>query len=93
MTILSSSTTGGREEVSMFRWLRKRRAIKTYRGGLGTSLRARHGTKRHYTPAEVKGAIRDGRYSDEFHCFALAMYCDWLTFDAYHSARGEGCDY
>jgi hypothetical protein len=77
----------------MFTWLRKRRAITTYRHELGQTLRARHGRKPHYTPDEVRGSIRERQLDDEFHCFALAMYCEWRTFDAYHSARGESCDY
>lgn len=77
----------------MFRWLRKRRAIRAYRTELGTSLRARHGRKAHYTPEEVKGQLRAGRMSDEFRCYALAMYCDWRTFDAYHHAEGVSRNY
>ncbi|HUQ06896.1 MAG TPA: DUF6559 family protein [Kofleriaceae bacterium] len=77
----------------MFRWLRKRRAIRAYQRQLGPQLRARHGHKRHYTPDEVNGTIRDGRFSDEFHCFALSMYCDMMMFDAYHAAEGVACDY
>ena len=77
----------------MFRWLRKRRAIRAYQRGLGPQLRARHGNKRHYTPEEVHGTIRAGGLSDVFHCFALAMYCDMFTLNAYHHAEGVVCDY
>jgi hypothetical protein len=77
----------------MFRWIRKRRAIKAYQRQLGPWLRATHGQRRHYTPAEVNWAIRNGRFSDEFHGYALSMYCDALTFDAYHRAQGVACDY
>jgi len=77
----------------MFRWLRKRRAIRGYRHELGPQLRATHGNKRHYTREEVFGTIRAGGFSEEFDCFALAMYCDQSEFDAYHQAAGLACDY
>jgi hypothetical protein len=93
MTIEVLVDREGREEGAMFKWLRKRRAIKSYQRELGPRLRARHGTRRHYTPEEVHGTIREGRFSDEFHCFALAMYCNMTTFDAYHAAEGIACDY
>jgi hypothetical protein len=77
----------------MFRWLRKRRAIRTYQRELGPQLRAAYGEKRHYTREEVFGTVRAGGLSEEFDCFALAMYCERVEFDAYHQAAGLACDY
>jgi hypothetical protein len=77
----------------MFRWLRKRRAIRAYRRELGPQLRARHGEKQHYSREEVIGGVRAGGFSEEFDCFALAMFCSESDFDAYHQAAGLVCDY
>lgn len=77
----------------MFRWLRKRRAIRAYRRELGPQLRERYGSKRHYSREEVFGTVRARGFSEEFDCFALAMYCEQGEFDAYHQEAGLACEY
>lgn len=77
----------------MWRYLRKRRALKAYRTKLFKHLRRTHGRKLYYTPDEVRSGVRDIRASDEFVCFALGMFTERALFDAHHAATGEICDY
>ncbi len=77
----------------MWKFLRKRRALRSYKTTLATKLRKRYGRERHYTPEQVKTTARDAGVSNAFICFAFAMYCDREAFDAYHLAAGESCDY
>ena len=77
----------------MWRYFRKRRALRAYRTTLFQQLRRTYGRKLYYTTDEVTTAIRDVRASTEFSCFALGMFCDREAFDAHHAARGETCDY
>ena len=77
----------------MWKRFQKRRAMRRYRRQLGVKLRRRYGRERHYTPEQVRTtAISSGLGTDHL-CFALAMYCDRASFDAYHRAQGEVCDY
>ena len=77
----------------MWRFLRKRRALRTYRTKLFHQLRDTFGRKLYYSSEEVVRAVRDLQASDEFVCYALGMYCDQATFDAYHAQHGQPCDY
>lgn len=77
----------------MWMYLRKRRALRSYRKTLGRTLRDRYGVERHYSPEQVKRAAYDNGLDDRWICFAFAMYCDQVAFDAYHREHGETCDY
>ena len=77
----------------MWKYLRKRRAIRRYRRMLGHRLRARYGSEPHYTPEQVKRTAVDSGIDSAFICYALALYCERGAFDAYHRAEGETCDY
>ena len=78
----------------MWRYFRKRRALRAYRTTLFKQLRRTYGRKLYYTPEEVTYAARDLRDSRlDFICYALGMFCEREAFDAYHAARGEACDY
>ena len=77
----------------MWRWIKKRRALRAYKTTLAIKLRARYGRETHYTPEQVKRCATDAGVSTAFLCFAFAIYCDRDTFDAYHRAEGEACDY
>ena len=77
----------------MWRWIKKRRALRAYKTTLAIKLRARYGRETHYTPEQVKRCATDAGVSTGFLCFAFAIYCDRDTFDAYHRAEGEACDY
>lgn len=78
----------------MWRYFRKRRALRAYRTTLFKQLRRTFGRKLYYTPEEVTYAARDLRDSRiDFLCYALGMFCEREAFDAYHAARGEACDY
>lgn len=77
----------------MWRWIRKRLAVRSYRTALATRLRERYGRERAYTPEQVASCAVDAGVSTMFLCFAFAMFCDRASFDAFHAARGEACDY
>src|SRR5262245_17513189 len=55
-----------RREVTMWKALRKRRALRIYRTRLASRLRARYGVERHYTPQQVERVVRDHGYSIDF---------------------------
>ena len=78
----------------LWKGYRKRKALESYRHVLGPRLRGLHGRREHYTPKEVVAAARRDRLSDDYLCYAIAMYCDRQAFDAYHAERGEAaCSY
>jgi hypothetical protein len=77
----------------MWKQFQKRRAMRTYRRRLGVQLRRRYGRERHYTPEQVRTTAISGGLGTYHLCFALAMYCDRESFDAYHREHGEVCDY
>ncbi|MBL0214394.1 MAG: hypothetical protein IPQ07_10955 [Myxococcales bacterium] len=77
----------------MWRFLRKRRALRAFRTRLFRHLRMTYGRKLFYSTDEVRESTAWLRINDEFVCFAFAMFCDQATFDAHHLANGEACDY
>ena len=77
----------------MLRSARKWIAIRRYAKSLGPELQRQYGRAKHYTPAQVKRVVEQRRYSIDWLCFALCMYCGRSDFDAYHRATGESCDY
>jgi hypothetical protein len=77
----------------MWKRFQKRRAMRRYRRRLGVKLRRRYGRERYYTPEQVRSTAISGGLGVDYMCFALAMYCDRESFDAYHRANGEVCDY
>jgi hypothetical protein len=78
----------------IFRSYRKRKALESYSTVLGPRLRGRFGRREHYTADEVISTVGIYRLSRTYLCYALAMYCDRETFDAYHAERGDAaCSY
>lgn len=77
----------------MWKRFQKRRAMRRYRRRLGVQLRRRYGRERYYTPEQVRTTAVFSSLGVDHLCFALAMYCDRTSFDAYHHERGEACDY
>jgi hypothetical protein len=77
----------------MWRYLRKRRALASYRTTLFKYLRQTYGRKLHYSTDEVRDGVAAMSLSNEFACYALGMFCDRAAFDAFHAASGELCDY
>ena len=77
----------------MFKFIRKRLAIRSYVKRLGRKLRERYGRSRSYTPAQVQRTAQLLGLNNDYLCYALCMYCERGDFDAYHAAAGESCDY
>ncbi len=72
---------------------RRRRAIRDYVRRLPRLLRRDYGPGRHYTPAQIRASIARGGLDVPNSCYALAMFSDEATFDSYHAAIGEACDF
>jgi hypothetical protein len=77
----------------MWRFFKKRRALKKYRTTLFHHLRDTYGRKLYYTTEEVKASLRDVGASTIYDCYAFGMFTERDVFDAYHAATGEPCDY
>jgi hypothetical protein len=72
---------------------KKRRAVHRYVRYVGPELRKRYGSKKKYTPSQVKQVVKDSGYSTDYDCYAFAMYCSHDDFADYHRTTGEVCDY
>lgn len=77
----------------MWRFLRKRRALRAYRTILFKRLRDTYGRKLYYSPEEVRDTAISLRINTDFLCYALGMFCDRVAFDSFHAAAGEDCNY
>ncbi len=77
----------------LFRAYRKRKALERYQTELGQQLRGTYGERAHYEANSVAATARFYGFNDAFLCYALAMYADRESFDAYHAERGEACSY
>ena len=75
------------------RWFRKRSDLRAYRHRLRPALVARYGRAPSYTPAQVRTTAEQLGLSTDLICYAYAMFCDRESFDEFHAARGEACDY
>jgi hypothetical protein len=78
----------------LFRSYRKRKALESYQTVLRQRLRGTYGKRDHYEPYDVVSTARTYRLSETYLCYALAMYCDRASFDAYHAEQGDAaCSY
>lgn len=76
----------------MFKAIKKRLAIRSYRNKLGPCLQRRYRRHANYTPLQVRNCARSTGVSLDYLCFAYAMYCTRDDFNAHHAATGETCD-
>lgn len=77
----------------MWRFLRKRRALRSYRTTLFKHLRETFGRRLYYSTEQVRDSAAAVNANPEFLCYALGLFCDRAAFEAYHTATGEHCDY
>ena len=78
----------------LFRSYRKRKALESYQTVLRKRLRGTYGTRADYSPYDVVATVYVYNLSETYLCYALAMYCDRGSFDAYHAERGDAaCSY
>ncbi len=67
---------------------------KKYIRELGNILLKEHGKKKHYTPTQVKRAHQSSTWASiDFICWAMSTFCSQESFEAYHVAINETCDY
>jgi hypothetical protein len=77
----------------MFRWIRQKLALRSYRGRLGKALVARYGREKRYTVNQVRATVEKLGLDADYICYAYAAYCERSDFDAHHAAIGESCDW
>lgn len=76
-----------------WRLLRKRRILRAQRKQLPVALAHRYGRRDHYEPEQVRTVLHDRRLTSDWDCYAFAMFCDAMAFDAYHASIGETCSW
>jgi hypothetical protein len=79
--------------LTLFTKWRKRRAIRAYAQRLPLLLRREYGASGTYTPKQICQSIRRDGLSLDYSCYALSMFVDRETFNDFHAAIGETCDY
>jgi hypothetical protein len=79
--------------VSYLRSFAKRRAIRSYTRRLPGLLVRDYGFSRSYTPLQVRRTVERSGLSVAYSCYAIAMFSDRDSFDRFHHATGEQCDY
>jgi hypothetical protein len=79
--------------IGFLRALRKRRTIRNYIRKLGPDLRRNHGSRRYYTPEQVRRSAHNTGVDMHDLCYAYSAYCSPADFDNYHQQTGEPCDY
>lgn len=67
----------------MFRFLKRRRAIKAYVFKLSLELFRRFGDKRFYALAQVTQTLENAQFDKTFSAYAYALFCSQKDFDAY----------
>jgi hypothetical protein len=77
----------------MFRFLKRRRAIKTYVFRLSRELVARFGEKTYYSMDHINRAFAGGKYDKTFISYAYALFCSRTEFDDYFSQLKVNCTY
>ncbi len=77
----------------MFSDLRKRMAIRSYRGRLARQLVRMYGRHRMFSVPELRAALTRGGLSTEYFSYAVALYCTKEAFDAWHGSVGLRQDY
>jgi len=79
--------------VSVFRQLRKKRAIKSYLKKLPALLSKDYGKSKKYTPKQVVSTAGRNGLNTLHICYGLAMFCEEGLFDDYHRSIGSHCGY
>ena len=73
----------------MFKWFRRRKALKSYYLILGPELKKSCPESRLYRPELVAELIDKHNLSKEFFPYAIAMYCSKIQFEN----GGIGCEH
>jgi hypothetical protein len=77
----------------MFRFLKRRRAIKTYVFRLSLELSDRFGQKTYYTMDHINRVFEGGKYDKTYISYAYALVCSRAEFDEYFSQLKVKCTY
>ncbi len=67
----------------MFRFLKRRNAIKSFVYKLPLELHRRFGDKRFYSIEQVEHTLENGKHDRAFSAYAYALLCSRNDFDSY----------
>jgi hypothetical protein len=77
----------------MFRFLKRRRAIKTYVFRLSRELLDRFGQKTYYSMDNVNRVFQGGKYDKTYISYAYALFCSRTEFEDYFTQLKVNCTY
>jgi len=77
----------------MFRFLKRRRAIRSFVYKLPLDLRQRFGEKNFYSIDELDKIFSRLQYNEAFKAYAYALLCSRSTFDDYFNQLHVNCTY
>jgi hypothetical protein len=81
--------------MSLLGWFNKRRAKKAYAARLPSLLESRYGKAAHYSPQQIKSTVDDAQMSNEYLCYAIAMFASRDDFQRHYVTQplALGLDY
>jgi hypothetical protein len=77
----------------MFRFLKRRRAIKTYVFRLSLELLRRFDERTFYSMDQINRVFEGGKYDKTYISYAYALFCSRDEFDSYFSQLNVKCTY
>ena len=77
----------------MFRFFKRRKAIKNFVCKLPLELHRRFGDKRFYLLEQVERILENGKYDRAFSAYAIALLCSRNDFDGYFGELKLKCSY
>ena len=77
----------------MFKWIRKRLALRSYRRKLGPALLARYGRAKHYSVNQIRVTADKLGLDTDYICYAYACFSERAAFEEHHVMLGESCDW
>ena len=81
------------KKITMFRWFKRRRAIKSYVFRLSLELFRRFGQKTFYSIDNIDRVFAGGKYDKNYISYAYALFCSRAEFDSYFSQLKVNCTY
>ena len=76
--------------MQFLNWFRKKRALKQYIATLPLVLSKLHGRKNRYTRNQIETAIAEERLTNEYKCYAFAMF---MSRDEYAKVTDSDLEY
>jgi hypothetical protein len=77
----------------MFRFIKRRQAVKTYVYRFSLELLRRFGQKPFYSIEQIDRVFEGGKYDKTYISYAYALFCSRAEFDSYFSQLKVNCTY